>query len=427
MKNIAILFPGQGSQYAGMGKKLFSRHESVRKLFQAASDVLGTDMEKLCFEGPADVLNSTQNTQPALVLSSVAAYRAFREETGLSPVVMAGHSIGEISALVCAEAMSFADGIKLARARGQAMAECSRPGETGMAAVVKLERPVVEEICSRLPGYGETFVIANFNSAAQLVLSGAVDALARAEAALKERGASYIPLRVSGAFHSPYMRPAAEKFRAIISAVQLRQPKIPVIANVDAKPYTANSDIADALVRQISQPVLWQDSLERLLAGAFAEVKLSGDTIDLFIETGPGVVLKKLTNVLFDNALAFSLDHPEDEDGLHQHLEVDIRTLRQRPAFFGKCMAVAVATRNSNFDEASYKVNVIEPYQKLRDMHEAVTAEGREPAVAEMQQGLKILQQIMIAKQAPETELKQRTREILRVTCTEDLLPEFAD
>lgn len=426
MKNIAMLFPGQGSQYAGMGQKLFTQHESVRQLFKTASTVLGMDMEKLCFEGPAEQLNDTRNTQPALVLCSVAAYRVFEEQTGLRPVVLAGHSIGEISALICSGALGFEDGLKLARARGEAMAACSKPGETGMAAVVKLDRARVEAICQTISGFGETFVIANYNSAAQLVLSGAMDALALTEVALKEQGANYIPLRVSGAFHSPFMKPAAETFRNLVKAVHWQQPRIPVIANINAQPYTADSDIAESLVDQISQPVLWQDSLEQLAAGTFTDIKLAGDKIDLFIETGPGVVLKKLTTVLIDDALAFSLDHAEDEEKLQQQLEVDIRNIKHRPAFLGKCMAVAVATRNSNFDDESYRTHVVAPYQKLREMHEACVAETRQPSLDEMKQGLTILTQIMTAKQASADEQRQRFREILRVTRTEDLLPEFA-
>ena len=254
MKNIAMLFPGQGAQYSGMGKQLFSRYDSVKEMFKVASKVLDMDMEKLCFDSPADILNQTENTQPALVLCSVAAYRVFQEETGLQPVVMAGHSIGEISALICAEAISLEDGLKLARARGQAMANCSKPGETGMAAVLKLERQQVEAICKTIPGFQTDFVIANYNSSAQLVLSGRLDALEKVKAALADTSASYIPLRVSGAFHSPLMESAGEQFSTLIQSIELKQPKVPVIANVNAKPYEDAQQIPSLLTSQISQP-----------------------------------------------------------------------------------------------------------------------------------------------------------------------------
>ncbi|MCO7224346.1 ACP S-malonyltransferase [Pleionea sp. CnH1-48] len=425
MKNIAMLFPGQGAQYSGMGKQLFSRYEFVKDMFKVASDVLDMDMEHLCFEAPADQLNSTENTQPALVLCGAAAYRVFQQETGLQPVVMAGHSIGEITALISAEAISFEDGLKLARARGQAMAACSQPGETGMAAVVKLDRTLVEDVCQTVPGYGEDFVIANYNSAAQLVISGRTDALEQAKVALKEKGASYIPLRVSGAFHSPLMKPAASEFANLLKNIGFSSPKIPVIANVNAKPYADVESIPTLLTQQISQSVLWQESMEKLVAGEFEEIKLASDKIDLFVETGPGVVIKKLTSVLFNDALSYSLDHDEDKEPLDKQLEIDVRTIQYQPAFLGKCMAVAVSTRNNNFDNSSYQENVIEPYHKLKEMHELCTSEERLADASEMKLGLQLLEQIMTSKGAEKTELEQRFREIATVTGQAQVLEDY--
>ncbi|MCW8876607.1 MAG: ACP S-malonyltransferase [Kangiellaceae bacterium] len=425
MKNIAMLFPGQGAQYSGMGKQLFSRYELVKEMFNAASDVLETNMEDLCFEAPADVLNSTENTQPALVLCSVAAYRVFQQETGLQPVVMAGHSIGEISALICAEAIGFEDGLRLARGRGQAMANCSQTGDTGMAAVLKLDRSYVEEVCNTIPGYQKDFVIANYNSAAQLVLSGRLDALEKVKAALKETDATYIPLRVSGAFHSPLMAPASDQFFDLVQGIKLDSPKIPVVANVNAKPYDKVNQIATLLTKQISQPVLWQESMQRLVSGEFEAIKLASDRIDLFIESGPGVVLKKLTSVLFADAKSYSLDHEDDEKPLKQQLEIDMRTLQYQPAFLGKCMAVAVSTRNNNFDNTSYQENVIEPYQKLKEMHELCTTEERKADDKEMKLGLHLLSQILTSKGAEQIELQQRFREIASVTGQTQLMEEY--
>ena len=349
----------------------------------------------------------------------------FQQETGLQPVVMAGHSIGEISALICAEAISFEDGLKLARGRGQAMASCSQTGDTGMAAVLKLERDQVEDICNSIPGYRKDFVIANYNSAAQLVLSGRLNALEKVKSALAETKASYIPLRVSGAFHSPLMSPAGDEFSRLLQKVDLKSPKVPVIANVNAEPYEDVEQIPTLLTSQISQPVLWQDSMQRLVAGEFEQIRLSSDRIDLFIETGPGVVLRKLTSVLFDDAKSYSLDHEEDEEPLKQQLEIDVRTLQYQPAFLGKCMAVAVSTRNRNFDDASYQENVIEPYQKLKEMHELCTSEERQADDKEIKLGLQLLKQILTSKGTEQKEQQQRFREIASVTGQAQLMEEY--
>jgi [acyl-carrier-protein] S-malonyltransferase len=427
MKNIAMLFPGQGSQYVGMAQQLYQQDEATRQLFRQAGEVLALDMVKLCFQEQAAVLNQTQYTQPALVLCAVAAYRHFVASTGLTPVVLAGHSIGEISALIAAEALDFADGLTLAKARGEAMAACCAPGDMAMMAVVKLPRAQVEQICQLQPGYGSSLVIANYNSPAQLVLSGSVAALSQVEIALKAAGASCIMLRVSGAFHSPLMQPAVAQLQPLLQQIRFHPPKIPVIANVNAQPYPHGADIASSLLQQICAPVLWQDSLEQLAAGQFSAVKLSSAQIDLYLEVGPGVVLKKLTQMILPKAQVFSLDQQEDAAPLQRQLEIDIRNLAQRPAFLGKCLAVAVATRNQNFDEHSYREGVVLPYQRLRELHEQLESAQATPDLSQMQQGLSWLRQIMISKQVPQQEQQQRLYEILRMTQTEALLAELPE
>lgn len=427
MKNIAMLFPGQGAQYVGMAQPLLASDADTRQLFADASDVLGQDMVALCSTDGAERLNQTQHTQPALVLCALAAYRHFVRDTGLTPVVLAGHSIGEISALMAADALSLADGLRLAKARGEAMAACSAPGDMGMTAVVKLPRAQVEQICQAQPGFGEHFVIANYNSDAQLVLSGTVAALSGVEQALKAAGANCITLRVSGAFHSPFMQSAAEQLKPLLHSIDFKQPNIPVIANVNASLYQQAADIAPSLLAQISAPVLWQDSIERLASGVFnAALPLTNQGIDLYIEAGPGVVLKKLTQVLLPTASVYSLDHSDDRAPLRRQLEVDIRNRRYQPAFVGKCLAVAVATRNQNFDEQAYQQGVLQPYQQLKALHESLQSTQQAPDLTQMRQALQWLAQIMTTKAAPAQEQRERLHEIVRLTGTEHLLDALA-
>lgn len=416
MKKLAILFSGQGSQYVGMGKGLFEQHQSVRDLFTEASDVLGLNMENLCFSESAEVLNSTENTQPAILLCSVAAWQVFQTQTGLIPGAMAGHSLGELSALVGAGALTLEDGLKLARARGLAMAKCGNDGKTGMSAVTKLTREHLESVCNETDGFGDTFVVANFNSPRQQVLSGNVDALKTLGDKLKAEGGGVIPLRVSGAFHSPYMQPASEAFAEVINSVALNTPTIPVIANVTAQPHGNANSIKQSLIAQITSPVLWQDTLNYLAQ----EV-----AIDTFVEAGPKDVLKKLATTTLPNVSAFALDKPEDEKAMNEALQPAIKARKERPTVLGKCMAVAVATRNTNFDNNAYQQGVVLPYQQLKDMHEKHSAAGTKASADEMITAVNLLQQIMVCKGSSEQEQKMRFRQVAEQTGCEQELVQF--
>lgn len=411
MKKLAIIFPGQGSQYIGMGKPAYEAHASIRSLFDQASHLLQLDFKHLCFEGQAAELNRTENTQPALLLCSVAAYQVFRKQTGLTPAWLAGHSLGELSALVCAEALSVDDGLQLARARGLAMANCTRNEAMGMSAVTKLSRTKVEAICRSIPGFGTTFVIANYNAPQQQVLSGRIDALEAAAQALRGAGASIIPLRVSGPFHSPFMQPAAEQVRAQLARTALRAPKIPVISNVDARPHGDAASIADRLVEQLTRPVLWEDTLHYL----------DEQHADVFIDVGPGDMFKNMIGYVLPDATSFSLKL-DDQEAMARELSADIAARRERPNVLGKCLAVAVCTRNRNWGLADFERGVVVPYEQIRAQYEEVKQAGRAPTAEQSKEALRLLRQILETKQTPREEIRERYAEILEVTQTHEAL-----
>lgn len=283
---VALVFPGQGSQYLGMGKDIYENYHEARAIFDEADETLGFPLSKICFEGPKEELDDTINTQPAVFTMSVACLRALESKREAASFI-AGHSLGEYTALVAAGALGFADGLRLVRERGRLMKLAGQKNPGGMAAIIGLDAETIERICQeisfRLPA--STIQIANYNSPGQIVISGDKGALGKAMAMAKERGAKrVIPLAVSIAAHSPLMRPAAEEFRRAVEAIPFSKAHIPVVANATARPITEPEEIKEELVAQLTSPVRWVESVRWMLA--------QGATV--FIEIGPKKVLTGL-------------------------------------------------------------------------------------------------------------------------------------
>jgi [acyl-carrier-protein] S-malonyltransferase len=287
LSRIAFLFPGQGAQTVGMGKRLAESLPSVRRLYDRAAKVLGYDLAKLCFEGPAEDLDSTVYSQPAIFVTSLAALESLRAETPdvvLACEATAGLSLGEYTAMVFAGVMEFEDGLTLVQRRGAAMQAAADATASGMVSILGLERVEVEALCEKAR-QGETLKIANLLCPANIVISGTLGACERAAEMAQSFGAmKAVPLAVAGAFHTEIMRPADQRCAEALADVPMQKPRIPVISNVDALPHDDPEEIRQILVRQILQPVRWEDSIRYLIGQGF----------DQFYEVGPGRVLRGL-------------------------------------------------------------------------------------------------------------------------------------
>lgn len=290
----AYIFPGQGAQFPGMGKELYEQHEPARQLFEKANELLGFCLSDVMFNGTEEDLKQTQVTQPAIFVHSVAVAQTI---PSFKPDMVAGHSLGEFSALVAAGAMSFEDGLLLVARRAQAMQYACEINPSTMAAVLGLDDEQVEAICAQITAQGETVVAANYNCPGQLVISGSFKGVEQASEALKAAGAKRVlPLQVGGAFHSPLMEPARAELAAAIEKTHLVAPVCPIYQNVDAKPYTDPDAIKANLIAQLTAPVRWTQSVQNMIA--------HGATT--FIECGPGKVLQGLVKKINKDITATS-------------------------------------------------------------------------------------------------------------------------
>lgn len=286
MGKVAFVFPGQGSQFVGMGQALAEQSAAARRVFTEADEALGFSLSQLCFEGPEEELKLTANTQPAILTTSVAVFAALKEKLpDFKPAFVAGHSLGEYSALVAADALSFADAVKTVRSRGQFMEEAVPAGQGAMAAVLNMDRAALHAVCEEVTASGHPVQLANLNSPGQIVISGSAEGVKLAGEQAKAAGAKRVlPLNVSGPFHSSLMQPAADKLEAVLEGISVQDARVPVVANVSGRPVEEAATIVDSLISQVCAPVLWEDSVQWMVEQG----------VTTFVEIGPGKVLAGL-------------------------------------------------------------------------------------------------------------------------------------
>ncbi|QDQ02380.1 ACP S-malonyltransferase [Lysinibacillus fusiformis] len=364
MTKIALLFPGQGSQYIGMSKKLCEDFQVAAQTFDEANDILGFDLKKICFEGKMEELTRTDITQPALLTASVASFRVYMEEIGVTPQFSAGHSVGEYAALTCSGAISFADSLKIVRKRGLLMQEASEKALGKMVAVRGLSIEAIEQVCKKASTSEMPVVMACYNSLKQNVIAGHSKTVDQAVVKLEELGGTLTPLKVSAAFHSPMLQASADELRYELEKVSYRSPKWEVISNVSGLPYADSLDMIDSLKEQMVKPVKWNETM----------MYLQKQGVEKYIELGPNAVL---SNLLKDNdrhAKTYLVENKHDVTELLQAFDLEVRF-----AIMTKCIATAVSIKNSNWDSVAYNQGVIEPYRQVKQLYEALRQDQVKP------------------------------------------------
>lgn len=284
MNKTAFIFPGQGSQYPGMGKEIADSFPIARRIFEEADDAIAMKLSAICFGGSEEELKLTANTQPAILTTSIAILRVIEQETGLKADFLAGHSLGEYSALVCSGAIDFADAVRTVRARGTFMQDAVPVGVGAMAAMLSIDKEALESICNEA-AQGEVVSPANFNSPGQIVIAGHSTAVSRAIEIAKGKGfRKAMLLPVSAPFHCDLMKPAADKLAKVVAALAYGSMTVPVVSNVDAEPNQESARVNELLVAQVCRPVLWEQSIQKMVSLG----------VNRFVEIGPGKVLSGL-------------------------------------------------------------------------------------------------------------------------------------
>ncbi|HLP46100.1 MAG TPA: ACP S-malonyltransferase [Candidatus Kapabacteria bacterium] len=393
-KKIAFLFPGVGSQYIGMSKSLFDNFKVFKETIEEAGDILKIDFKDICFApGKKAELDKLENAQTILTAFSMASYRVYMQEIGILPSFCMGHSLGEYSALCSAGVMKFPDALKLVKERGAAVSEAASGINGTMMWVINLDINILEEVCkaANASGEGQEVYISAYDSPTQASISGHTDALMKTARELEQKGAIVYPLKLSGPFHCPLMKEAAEKMKCILQQYRFDSPVYSVIANRDALPYKDAAGVVDNLSLQLISPIRWRASIEYL----------SAQGVDIAIEMGPKNVLKFLMQKNTDAIRVFTTDSDRDLEAIRNDLLV---LEEEYLKVIGKCLGAAVSTKNRNDDIKEYEEKVIKPYRVIESFYNDFVAKGLRPGKNHVKEAILMLQAVLETKKVPRQE-----------------------
>ncbi|NUI59161.1 ACP S-malonyltransferase [Bacillus amyloliquefaciens] len=391
MNNLAFLFPGQGSQFVGMGKQFWNDFMLAKRLFEEASDAISLDVKKLCFNGDMNELTKTMNAQPAILTVSVIAFQVYMQEIGVKPRFLAGHSLGEYSALVCAGAISFQDAVTLVRERGILMQNADPKQQGTMAAVTHLSLQTLQKICSKVSTEDFPAGVACMNSEHQHVISGHRQAVERVIKMAEEKGAAYTYLNVSAPFHSSMIRSASEQFQTVLHRYSFRDAAWPIISNVTARPYSSGNSISEHLKQHMMMPVRWTESMHYLLLHGVTEV----------IEMGPNNVLAGLLRKTTNHIVPYPLGQTSDVHLLSNSAERKKHIVRLRKKQLNKLMIQSVIARNYNKDSAAYSNMTTSLFTQIQELKERMKRHEDVLSEQELEHSIHLCKLICEAKQLP--------------------------
>lgn len=362
MSQAALVFPGQGSQYVGMGKWLLDNYFEAREIFEEANEILGMDLRALCLDGSLTELSRTMHAQPAILTVSTIAHRFYMNEIGIQPRFVAGHSLGEYSALVAAGSLSFGSALYIVRQRGLLMEESAKDGIGIMVSVKGVRKEWIEQVCREITSDEAPVVVSCYNTSKQYVVSAHRSSAPKLLDILDRNKVGHVPLNVSGPFHSPLMQQAADKLSFILDQCTFQNWNFPVISNLTGRPYISPLDIAHSLLLQMTCPVMWEPSI----------CFMSKQKVNLLIELGPGSVLRNMIKDIPVKIEAFAFDKEEDIT----RFKNDHMLLHKNTNFINRCLALAVSTPNQNEAEDEYEAGVVQPIRKLKQIHAGFEQDG---------------------------------------------------
>ena len=408
MEKSALLFSGQGSQYLGMADSICKKYKVAEKVFEEASEVLSIDLRELCNNSNEEI-TLTYNAQPLILTTSIAMYRAFVEEIEEEPAIFAGHSLGEISALTAANAISLHDAVKIARKRGKFMQQVVADHDGAMLAIQCRDVKKIDDMCKTVDPSLGSVEIANYNSKVQTVISGESAAVHQIEMQLAEEKIKTTKLSVSAPFHSIYMKPAAMLLQEELSKYEFRKPEIPVLSATKGNIYETAEEIPQVLTKQVYQPIDWVGAMKNIYAY----------NVTYGVQIGPGKVLKNLMKKNISNIPVFAFEDGKDVKSLKKYIE------KGHIPFLSRCLGIAVATRNFNMNEEEYNNGVIQPYKKIKLLEEKVEAEGRKATKAEMDEAIEMLCSVFKTKGTSIEEQERRFDALFKETGTKSEYKDF--
>lgn len=413
VKKYCVVFPGQGSQYVGMGKNLYDHNRIAKEVFDEANDLLGYDLKKKCFEGDINELSQIENVQPAILTTSVAAFQVFMQDVDMKPQVLLGHSLGEITALVCAGVIEFGDALRLVSVRGQLMGDSVI--EKGiMIAIMGIEIEKLKEICKSISRQHHIVEISNINSEDQIILSGHVEAAEKAIHEIEELGGRSIRINTGNPFHCSLMSPVKNQFKQELLKYRYHDFVYPVISNLDAKPYKGKEEVVERLSEQIVNSVQWKASMDYLIE----------QEISTMIELSPQSVLRNLILTDVSGMIGYSYDDKYDYEAIKRvkySMTNDLLASKKKKRdFIQRCISGIVCTKNDNHSNT-----ILQNHQRVKELLSKIEKDDVEPSYEEMKLAFESLIEVMQIKRVTEQEYQDRICAILYETGFFQLFSEY--